>query len=336
MEEDDKSMKKSIKSRILCFGVAFSLLFAQASVESYAANSTTSKSNTATSSSTSTTTKSSTTTSGSTSKTTTTTTTTTTTKNKVGTKTWKTQKIVKEFKRNGNKIYGEIYRPVGDGKFPGIVICHGFNSNCGYAREFAQYLATKGVVAYIFDFIGGGTNVKSGGNTTDMSVLTEAQDFNVVFNGIRSLSYVDETRMFVMGESQGGYVATYIAGTRPKDIKGLIALYPAYNLGGDYTWMLQWGLIPEKMNFLGMTVGRKYFEDLSKVDIYKTMANFTGKTVIIHGTADYLVPISGSEQAVKTMKNAKLVKVQGGEHGFGVNSTVRTEAYNLIKELSNK
>ena len=329
-----------MRRRLLCFIMALAIMLCVGNpIEVYAASSSTStktSSSTAKASTTTTTkTDSATKTTGSTSSKTTAATT-AVTKTKVGEKTWKTQKIVKEFKRNGNKIYGEIYRPVGDGPFPGIIICHGFNANCGYAREFAQYLATKGVVAYIFDFIGGGTNVKSGGSTTNMSVLTEAQDFNVAFNGIRSLSYVDETRMFVMGESQGGFVATYIAGTRSKDIKGLIALYPAYNLGGDYTWMIKMGLIPEKMNFLGMTVGRKYFEDLSKVNIYKTMTNFTGKTVIIHGTADNLVPISGSEQAVKTMKNAKLVKVKGGQHGFGVNSTVRNEAYNLIKELSNK
>ncbi|MBQ3798598.1 MAG: alpha/beta hydrolase [Butyrivibrio sp.] len=270
-------------------------------------------------------------------KSTTTTKSTTPAKVKVGEKTWKTQMIVKEFWRDGKKIYGEIYRPVGEGIFPGIIIAHGFNANCNYAKAFAKELASMGVVAYVFDFIGGGNNIKSGGSMTDMSVLTEANDFNIVFNGIRSLSYVDEKRMFVMGESQGGFVATYIAGTRPNDVKGLIALYPAYNLQNDsIKLMLQFGWIPDRVNFLGCTLSRKYFQDLVKFDIYKVMSNFKGKAVLVHGTADDLVPLSVSQKAVKTMSNAKLYPVNGAGHGFGVNNTAKNAAISLIKELSNK
>ena len=255
-------------------------------------------------------------------------------KNKVGEKKWNTKMEVKSYYRNGKKIYGEIYRPVGNGQFPALVICHGLNGSCGYAREMAKYFAENGVVTYIFDFIGGSLYNKSEGSMTEMSMLTEAADFNVVFNAISALSYVDKTRMFVMGESAGGYVATYIAGTRPNDVKGLITLYPAYNLPGASLKMYL-PFIPSRMELYGCVLGRKFFEDLTKVDIYKVMANFNGKTVIIHGTSDDLVPVSYSEKAVKTMKNAKLVKVAGGKHGFGGTATVRTEALKLMKEVAN-
>ncbi len=256
-------------------------------------------------------------------------------KNKVGEKKWDVKKEIKSYTRNGKKIYGEIYRPVGDGQFPGIIIAHGLNCSCDSYRDVARFYAQNGVVAYIFEFIGGSTYSKSGGSMTDMSVLTEAADFNVVFNAIRSLSYVDDNRMFIMGESLGGYVATYIAGTRPKDVKGLIALYPAYNLPGqELKSMLRF--IPSGMELFGFVLGYRFFEDLTKVDIYKVMANYTGKTVIIHGTQDMVVPISYSEQAVKTMKNAKLVKVNGGQHEFGGIPTVRSEALKLMKEIANK
>ena len=66
------------------------------------------------------------------------------------------------------------------------------------------------------------------------------------------------------------------------------------------------------------------------------MANFNGKAVIAHGTNDYVVPISYSERAVKTMKNAKLVRISGAEHGLAENAQARAAALNLIKELSNK
>ncbi|MBQ3797223.1 MAG: endo-1,4-beta-xylanase [Butyrivibrio sp.] len=257
-------------------------------------------------------------------------------KTKVDEKFWETTSEVKEFSRDGKKIYGELYRPAGDGKFPGIVIAHGFNASCGYAREFAKVLATKGVVAYIFDFIGGGLEVKSDGSMLDMSVLTEAADFNIVFDGIRSLDYVDESRMFVMGESQGGFVATYIAGTRPNDVKGLIALYPAYVLhDGSMKLFLSFLQIPSSVSFLGVTVGRRYFTDLLSFDIYKVMANFKGKTVIVHGTKDDIVPISCSEKASKIMADAKLIPVEDAYHGFGTSDVASAAAIDLIKQLSN-
>ncbi len=259
-------------------------------------------------------------------------------KTKVGEQVWETTSEVKEFSRDGLKIYGELYRPVGDGPFPGIVICHGLNGSCDYARGFAQTLAANGVVAYIFDFIGGGIGIRSEGSTTDMSVLTEVADFNVVFDGIRSLSYVDESRMFVMGESQGGFVATYIAGTRPNDVKGLIALYPAYVFHDGFNriqMLFSYFNVPETVDFMGITVGRKYFSDLLSFNIYRVMRKFKGKALIIHGTADDIVPISCSENAAKTMHNAKFIPIEGAKHGFGVNDTVSTETLALIKELSN-
>lgn len=255
----------------------------------------------------------------------------------VGEKKWETRMDVLELSRDGKKIYGELYRPVGDGLFPGVVIAHGFNGTCNFAREAAKEFAQNGVVAYIFDFIGGGDYVSSEGSTMEMSVLTEAADFNIAFDTVRALDYVDENRMFVMGESQGGYVATYIAGTRPDDVIGLIALYPAYNLPSTpLIFYLIFGKIPEQSTFLGCTISRKYYEDLAKVDIYKLMKKFKGKTVIIHGDADELVPISYSEKAVEVMKDAKLVTLPGADHGFGGNSTVRSEALKLMAEQANK
>ncbi len=113
---------------------------------------------------------------------------------------------------------------MGEGKFPAMIICHGFNANSAPERGLAKMYAEAGVVTYIFDFIGGGKN-----------------------------------RMFVSGESQGGFMATYFAGTRPDDVKGLVAFYPAYVLQNDAFRLISFLVdIPETVDFLGATVSRKY------------------------------------------------------------------------------
>ena len=257
---------------------------------------------------------------------------------KVGEKKWETKMEVMEFRRDGLKIYGELYRPVGDGPFPGIVICHGFNSNCTNERGLAQMYAEAGMVAYIFDFIGGGTNIKSDGEMTDMSVLTEAADLNVVFDGIRSLNYVDETRMFVEGESQGGFLATYFACSRPDDVKGLVAFYPAYVLQSEMFGLFSlFAVIPETTSYMGVSLSRKYIVDLMSFNIYDMMPNFKNKVLIVHGTADNIAPIEYTYRAVKAFKNADLVKIQGQGHGFsGLGWDIATiSAMNYVKELAN-
>ena len=255
---------------------------------------------------------------------------------RVGEKKWETTMEVKEFTRDGFKIYGELYRPVGEGLFPGVIIAHGFNSNSGYCQGIAQMYAENGFVAYIFDFVGGGMNIKSDGTMSDMTVVTEIADFNTVFDGIRSLNYVDTSRMFVLGESLGGLVATYVAGTRPKDVKGLIALYPAYVLQEPSMRMLfSFFQVPDSTTFLGFTVNRKFYTDLLSFDIYKVMTNYTGKALIIHGTADSIVPISCSQKAAMLMANATLIPVENAEHGFGATDLVRAESLKMMIELSN-
>ena len=129
-----------------------------------------------------------------------------------------------EFIRDGKKIYGRLYLPKGDGPFPAVIMGHGFGANLSVMEGYAKSFAENGIAAYAFDFIGGGHDIKSDGEMTEMSVLTEAADMDTVLDGILTLDSIDKNNIFAMGGSQGGFVATYIAGTRPDDIKGLIAL----------------------------------------------------------------------------------------------------------------
>ena len=222
------------------------------------------------------------------------------------------------FYRDGKRIYGKLYTPNGSGEYPTVIMGHAFGANLSMMEGYAEAFAKSGISAYAFDFIGGGQNIRSDGIMEEMSVLTEAADMSVVLDGISELDTVDKNNIFLMGASQGGFVATYVAATRPDDVRGLIAFYPAYVLQDDSKKRTKNGTeMKETFTALGATLSRLYDEDAMSFDIYDVMKGYGGKALILHGTADTLVPVEYSERAVNTMPDATLVKIKGAGHGFG-------------------
>ena len=222
------------------------------------------------------------------------------------------------FSRDGKKIYGELYLPEGNGPFPGVVIGHGLESSVEDTRVYAIALARYGIAAYAFDFIGGGSAVRSDGDIMEMSVLTEAKDMKVVLDGIRALDAVDENNVFLMGLSQGGFVATYVASQRPKDVKGLIGFYPAYGLQDDVKERTANGnhITEETCVVNDVDVGEIYVTDILSFSFFGEMKNYTGSVLIIHGTEDEVTPLEYSERAVRTLSDVELITIEGAEHGF--------------------
>lgn len=56
---------------------------------------------------------------------------------------------------------------------------------------------------------------------------------SAVLEQVRALDYVDESQVFLRGESQGGFVSAYVAANHPEDVKALILYYPAFVLQDD-------------------------------------------------------------------------------------------------------
>jgi len=88
------------------------------------------------------------------------------------------------------------------------------------------------------------------------------------------------------------------------------------------------------MKLLGKTVGRIYNKDVLSFDIYTLMPQYSGKTLIIHGSADSLVPLSYSERAIKTFPDAKLITLDGAGHVFHGNA-MRKAAEDAVKFVRN-
>ena len=240
------------------------------------------------------------------------------------------------FQRKGMKISGALFIPDRASPVPLVILSHGFGGNRGGVKGYAESFAEHGIAAYIFEFIGGGNHIKSDGKMTEMSVLTEAEDLIVIFDNLKADARFKPEQIFLFGESQGGFVSTYVAAMRPADVAGLVLLYPAFVLH-DYVRRRTPDpeLIPDTMKLLGKTVGRIYNKDVLSFDIYTLMPRYSGKTLIIHGTADSLVPLSYSERAVKTFPDAKLITLDGAKHVFYGNARIEAAqaAVNFVQSI---
>lgn len=230
---------------------------------------------------------------------------------------------------NGKRIYGVAYIPQGvSGKMPVVIYSHGLGSSYSYGTPYARFLASHGIVCYCFDFCGGAPSSLSEGRTTDMSIFTEERDLTSVLNSVREWDFVDTDNVFLFGSSQGGMVSAMVAADHEEKINGLILFYPAFCIAefamDRYDSVEE---VPETTPFLGMIVGRTYFENLFDYDTYADVRRYGKEVLIIHGNRDGVVPISFSHRAVGEYPSATLHVIENAGHGFDGNDIQEAARY---------
>ena len=180
-----------------------------------------------------------------------------------------------------------------------------------------QALARAGYVVYCFDFCGGSPDSRSDGSTLEMSLFTEREDLEAVITMMQGLDFVDSDNLFLIGSSQGGAVSAITAAAHPEAIRGMVLLYPAFVLVQRANDMYQHAeQIPDRQFFMWMDVGRVYFEDLLGYDIYAEIPAYKNDVMLIHGDADTIVPLSGSQRAAAVYPSAELKVIPDAGHGF--------------------
>lgn len=218
----------------------------------------------------------------------------------------------------GQRIYGEAYIPVTDGRSPLVIHSHGLGSNHEAGASFGKEYAQRGIALYALDFRGGSKSNNenlSDGVSTDMSVLTEVSDLTAVLEAARTWDFVDTDRIFLQGGSQGGLV-TAISGVRHEDeVAGLILHYPAFGMH-DIMKGVSDEELPETADIAGITVGKVFFQDLHKYDVRPDLQYFDKPVLILQGSEDPIVLPSVTKAAADMYPNSEYRIIEGGEHGF--------------------
>ena len=200
-------------------------------------------------------------------------------------------------------------------RLPVVILSHGYNSSYSHVLDIAQSLAEREFAAYCYDFCGGSTLSKSGGSSADMSIETEISDLKNVISMISECSFADTERIYLYGESQGGFVSALTAAQLTDRIAGMALLYPAFCIPDN--WISE---NPEKMtepvDFMGMKLSRKFREGLPEYDVFEAVSRFKAPVLLLHGDNDKLVDISYSEKLCSALENCRLDVYENEGHGF--------------------
>lgn len=218
----------------------------------------------------------------------------------------------------GQRLYGEAFIPVAPGRHPAVILSHGYGSSHQSFYALADRLAKAGFVCYCYDFAGGSPRSRSEGRTEEMSIFTESRNLTDVLTMVRGWDFVDRRNIFLLGESQGGCVSAITAPQVRRKFNALLLIYPALCIPDDgfalYPTLQD---VPQTVNFMGMTIGRTYYERFYQgFDLYAEIARYRGEVLILHGTEDALVKPEYSARAANVYRHCELHLLFGAGHGF--------------------
>ncbi len=223
-----------------------------------------------------------------------------------------------DIEADGQQLYGELIVPEGNENAPLVICSHGFNGSYKYYRNYVGLaLAKSGYIVYCYDFYNGSKHSKSGGTTVDMSVFDERKQLSAVITHFLENKEYSQKEIFLFGESQGAFVTALTAPLFKEKIRGLILYYPAFSIQDDMLKRYKTiDEVPEVMDFMGVKIGKTYYEGFFGFDPYAEVSGYKGPVLILHGDADRTVNVSYGRRAAEAYENARLIILSGEDHGF--------------------
>lgn len=210
---------------------------------------------------------------------------------------------------------------------PLLVLCHGFTGNkVGYNHltlHLANFLEKAGYGVLRFDYIGSGDS--DGDFATDTSVAGWQEDLTNVLQWVDGQEQFATSPVVLYGHSLGGLVVL----THEDQIERVVARIvfapvtkPVANFReriiGPELW--QKSLRGEKIeNFFdrGFTLYSQFVKGLATQDYdpISAASRLTTPLLIIHGTADVVVPLAGSQELYEQYQSPKEFVVTEFDHG---------------------
>ena len=213
---------------------------------------------------------------------------------------------------DGTRLSGWFIPAVGVSKpseAKGTVIhLHGNAQNMTAHWNFASFVPRRGYNLFTFDYRNYG---ESDPVRPDPKGIFE--DSIAALDYLRSRTDIETGKLFVFGQSLGGMLAIAAVGASPKGVRAVLAEAPFHSYSQT---------IKDKMPGANVTLDDSY-----------TATTFVAKVspiplLLLHGTADTIVPYSHSVKLLEEAGEPKrLETIQGGHHVDAMDDRARGTKY---------
>lgn len=223
-----------------------------------------------------------------------------------------------EINRDGLILRGDLELPDRD-EYDIVILMHGFTGerNTDILVAVKDMLLEKGIASIRVDFNGHG---ESDGRLQDMTVLNELGDAKAILDYVRSLDHIKN--IYILGHSQGGVIASMMAGYYRDLFKKVVLMAPAATLKDDAIKGVCMDAvydphhIPDTVNVRGDIIGGFYFRIAQTLPIYEISALYKGPVLMIHGDNDQTVDVAASQRYHEVYENSTLYVQKGADHRF--------------------
>ncbi|MBR3224617.1 MAG: alpha/beta fold hydrolase [Atopobiaceae bacterium] len=231
---------------------------------------------------------------------------------------------------DGIEIHAKLEMPKGEPKScPLCIVQHGLTGHMeeNHIVAVAAALREVGVATLRVEMYGHG---KSGGSFGKHTLLKWINNMLDVVDYAKGLDFV--TELYLCGHSQGGLLAMLVAALRKDDLAAIMPLSPAVVIVDAAREGAMFGMhfdpthIPDRIYMESPKLAEDgtqasyfcgdYFRIAQHIHVDEAIAAYHGPVLLVHGTADAAVPVRYSIEASEAYENARLVLLEGDDHGY--------------------
>ena len=205
--------------------------------------------------------------------------------------------------------FAELRLPEGKGPHPVVIFIHGGFWRAAYDLTHASHLcaaiARAGFATWSVEYRRVGHPGGGYPGTLD--------DVRAAALRLTRIPGLDLQRVAAAGHSAGGQLALWLAAQQTIALRGMAALAAVTDLRQGLTLRLGGGAVAD---FLGCETGHDTDECSLRLRAASPIELLPLRVpqIVVHGTADNIVPFAFSEKFVKASRNAELVALPGAGH----------------------
>jgi uncharacterized protein len=223
--------------------------------------------------------------------------------------------------KQGLKLAAVIERPEGEGKFPFVIVMHGFTGSKAerHVESLAQELPKAGIGSIRFDASGCGDS--EGTWEEDYRTINYLTDIDAVYEYAQSLDWVDSSRIGIWGHSMGGELVVVWGADHPELKAACICQGPtamnrdAWNRDFD-RWKVE-GVDKNSEIFGPIHIPAAFYVDAEKYSALEDAPKLKPKTLVVIGLDDVSVTPEDARKVYDALECVKeLLEVPGARHDY--------------------